>query len=811
MPVLSFLFAVLFASSTTVSGTVGSMGSDGAPYMMPGATVSLNTLDGRVVSSTVTDGRGDFRFNDVEPNAYTLRVEMPGFRTFEEPIKVSGDVSIPHQIRLALAGVTENVEVTAESSQLPTDSASISRVVSRQEIETVPLKNEQFIDTLPLVPGVVRGPDGHINVKGARSNQSDLRVNSSAVADPVTGEYGFRLPVDVIDSVETTTNSYSAEFGSFSSGVTQIHTRAGQNNFHFGIQNVFPRPRTRSGSIVGLDSFTPRMTVSGPIIPDKLFYLQSFEYKFDRTRVPAQRLPELKNDTIFESLDSFTQLDYEINALHHLSTTFSLFPEKNGFIGLNTFNAEETTHDFRQRGMFFAISERAIFGSSLLETTYSVKKYDANVRPNGSGIMFLAPAFNSGGFFNRQDRESTQHQWSSTYSFAPIQAAGRHAVRIGTEIKYNTFNGRTVSTPVEILSSSGAMLERIDFTGDGRLYKRKTDAGMFAQDNWEPTAGVALQLGVRYDHDSAIHENDNIAPRFGFAFSRLNDGRTVIRGGVGLFYSRVPINATVFDQMQQRVVTRLDIDGENAGGPLVYRNTLRPAGLRTPYAASWNVEVGHQIVENLVLRVGVQQRNGRRDLIVEPVNVQPAALVLDNRGSSRYREFSATASYRVSSKHELLFSYVRSRSIGDLNDFNTFFGNDPRAIIRTNQRSLLPFDAPQRFLFWGTVGLPHKITVAPLLEVRSGFPYSMVDQTLNFVGQRNRAGRFPTFASLDLQVLRSIKIPMLHKSGQIGLQFFNITGHSNPRDIQNNLAATDFGAFSNSIGRRLHAKFKIDF
>src|SRR6266705_369367 len=110
MPVLSFVFAVLLGSSSVVSGTVGSIGPDGAPYLMPGATVSLTTSDGRVVSSTVTDGRGDFRFNDVEPNDYTLRVEMPGFQTFEEPI--SGDVSIPHEIRLALAGVTENVEVT---------------------------------------------------------------------------------------------------------------------------------------------------------------------------------------------------------------------------------------------------------------------------------------------------------------------------------------------------------------------------------------------------------------------------------------------------------------------------------------------------------------------------------------------------------------------------------------------------------------------------------------------------------------------------------------------------------------------------
>src|SRR4030095_3237608 len=104
-------------------------------------------------------------------------------------------------------------------------------------MKPVPLFNEQFVDTLPLVPGVVRGPDGLINIKGARSNQSDLRVNAATVADPVTGEYGFRLPIDVIESVETFTNPYSAEFGNFSSGVTQIHTRTGNNGFHFSFQN----------------------------------------------------------------------------------------------------------------------------------------------------------------------------------------------------------------------------------------------------------------------------------------------------------------------------------------------------------------------------------------------------------------------------------------------------------------------------------------------------------------------------------------------------------------------------------------------
>jgi outer membrane receptor for ferrienterochelin and colicin len=566
----------------------------------------------------VTDDQGD---SASRISARTLHAEGSnylGFRLFKSLSPYPKIASAPHQILLTLAKLSETVEVTSERTQLEADTASVSEVVSEREMKAVPLRNEQFIDTLPLVPGVVRGPDGLINIKGARSNQSDLRVNASAVADPVTGEFGFRLPIDVIESVETFTNPYSAEFGNFSSGVTQIHTRTGEQQVSFQLSEFLSAAAHQRWVDRRFGFCHSARDGSGPIIQDKLFYVQSFEYKFVRTRVPVDTLPELKNDTKLESFDSFTQLDYELNPLHHLSATFSIFPEKNSFVGLNTFNAEETTHDFRQRGKFFSVSERAILGASLLETTYSVKVYDANVIPNGAGTMFLAPDFNSGGFFNRQDRESTFHQWNSTYSLAPIQARGRHTLRFGTAIKYNTFTGRNTSTPVEILSSSGTTLEHIEFAGDGNLSRKKTDVGAFIQDNWQPADGVSLQFGVRYDHDSAVRDNDNIAPRFGFAFSRLNNGRTVIRGGVGLFYSSVPINATVFEQMQQRVITNYDSEEETAGVPLLYQNTLRQGGLRTPYAASWNVEVANQITEKLVLRVGVQQRNGRQELVVDP-------------------------------------------------------------------------------------------------------------------------------------------------------------------------------------------------
>jgi len=67
------------------------------------------------------------------------------------------------------------------------------------------------------------------------------------------------------------------------------------------------------------------------------------------------------------------------------------------------------------------------------------------------------------------------------------------------------------------------------------------------------------------------------------------------------------------------------------------------------------------------------------------------------------------------------------------------------------------------------------------LDIRSGFPYSIVDADRNFLGPRDRAGRFPAFASLDLQVMKSVSLPGRWKKyrAQLGLKIFNLTNLSN--------------------------------
>ncbi len=122
----------------------------------------------------------------------------------------------------------------------------------------------------------------------------------------------------------------------------------------------------------------------------------------------------------------------------------------------------------------------------------------------------------------------------------------------------------------------------------------------------------------------------------------------------------------------------------------------------------------------------------------------------------------------------------------------------------------LPFDIPHRFLAYGEVKAPKGLTVMPALEVRTGFPYSIVNDRLDFVGFRNRA-RFPMFMSLDATVLKGFKIPFLDKQARAGVIIFNITNHFNPRDVQNNVTSPHFGQFFNSLGTSVRGKFELDF
>jgi hypothetical protein len=283
------------------------------------------------------------------------------------------------------------------------------------------------------------------------------------------------------------------------------------------------------------------------------------------------------------------------------------------------------------------------------------------------------------------------------------------------------------------------------------------------------------------------------------------DHRTLLKAGAGLFYDRVPLNAPAFPNLPDRTTLSFDAAGDVVSS-VPYSNVIT-GGLRNPRSETWNVEVDRKVVENLLLRVAYQQRNTVDDLVVNPTTLAGNSLLsLASSGRDFYREFQVTGQYRIH-RQTLNASYVRSRATGDLNDFNQFFGNDPQAVIQPNARGPLAFDAPNRFLVWGELNAPGKMTLMPVLDIHTGFPFSMLNERRDFVGPRNDE-RFPQFDSLDLQVLRNFGLPFHGKEHNVKLGFgvFNLFNHSNPRDVQNDLDSYRSGQFFNSAVRTFRGK-----
>jgi hypothetical protein len=281
-----------------------------------------------------------------------------------------------------------------------------------------------------------------------------------------------------------------------------------------------------------------------------------------------------------------------------------------------------------------------------------------------------------------------------------------------------------------------------------------------------------------------------------------------VRGGIGLFYDKIPLNVGSFEQYQSQLITTLANDGVTPiGGPRLFPNTA-PDDLENPYSLAWNIQLDHQLSQRLLLRAGYEERSTRRDFVIEPT---ASALLLQNNGRSRYREFQVVARFRFQEGRNIFLSYVRSQARGNLNDFNTYFGNLKHAVIRPDEYSKQPFDTPNRLLFWGDFALPRELVVTPVVDYHSGFPFSLLNEQQDFVGPRNQAGRFPRLLTLDLLVMKGLKIPFRGKKykGRAGFTIFNITNHWNPRDVQKNLDARQFGTFYNSPDRSVRLKFEF--
>jgi hypothetical protein len=452
-----------------------------------------------------------------------------------------------------------------------------------------------------------------------------------------------------------------------------------------------------------------------------------------------------------------------------------------------------------------AADQATIGARGVLDTLISLKRFDSTVVPSrGRGPMILAPDVNAGSYFNTQDRNGRRIEWLTSYLFVPF--GPRHLVKAGAGGAVEQIDGTSQSARVQIVRADGTLSEDIRFVGPAMLHRGRTALRAFAQDRWTWSPRVTLLYGARSDYDSFTGEL-RIAPRGSFTAAISEDGRTVLRGGVGLFHGAVPLNVALFAQTQQRLVARFLADGTTPDGPPTLMPNLVASAVHMPRSVNWQVDLDREWLRNLYVRLTYQGRDSRFEPVVDVRTGAAAALLLDPTGASRYHEAQVTARYEFHGSDQIVMSYTRSRAVGDLNEFNSYFGSLQDPVIRANEEGLLPWDAPHRYVFWSNVTLPHGFTFFPVLEVRNGFPLSNVTEDRYFIEPRS-SGRYPTFVSLDAQVMKRVRLFSRHAS--IGVKVFDATNHFNPREYQGNAGSTAFGRFSNGVGRSVRAKFILE-
>jgi hypothetical protein len=791
-------------ASGSIRGDVFTKGTNGEPAVLPHARIVLR---GPLNKEALSDAKGAFAVDGLPPGVYDIEASAPGLNAALAVEVKPGTTSVV-PIDLSVATVTSSVTVTG-SDPPPIEESAQASTITQSTVEEAPNHNERIESLLPLVPGVVRGPDGRINMKGAQATQAGWLVNSANVTDPATGGQAINLPIDVVSSVQVISNPYDPEYGKFTGAVSSVETRTSNlNKFHLSLQNVVPRARDRDGHIVGIEALTPRVTLTGPIVKDRLAFTQSFEYRFVRT--PVESLPALQRDMRLESFDSFSQLDLKINERQTATLSVAVYPEKLDYLGLNTFTPQPSTPDLHQRGYQVSAQHHYVSKSGgLLNSQLAYQKFDADLLPNSGDPYRLLVETTEGGFFNRQNRNTNRVEWQETYQSTTKHFYGEHQLKAGFDFSHSSYDGHQQFLPVDIVGVAGWTLERIEFGAPINISVNQNEFAWFVGDQWRVGSRLTFDLGLRFDRDS-LTDSTHAAPRAGFTLALTSDRKTLLKAGGGLFYDRVPLNVPAFLQYPGRTILTLGAAGEVISA-VPYSNVI--AGqIRNPRSEAWNVELDRQVFNNLLVRVAYQQRNTVHSIILTPLITGDGNLLsVASRGRDFYREFQITGRYQIR-RHTLNASYVRSKATGDLNDFNQFFGNNPQAVIQPDSRGPLFFDAPNRFLVWGEFIAPWKVTVMPVLDIHTGFPYSTVNELREFVGPRNEQ-HFRQFNSFDLQVLREFRVPFRGKerSVKVGFSVFNLFNHFNPRDVQNDLDSQRFGDFFNGPPRTFRGKFVFGF
>ena len=276
-------------STGTLAGTV--VDASGQPIAR--AEVSAADALHGLARTTATDASGAYRFADLPPASYDVTVSAPGFRASRADIAVAVGSSARVDFRLLVMVAAQGVEVRGALGLLQTGSGDLGMVLTRDQIDRLPLNRRDFLQLSLLTPGV-QGPvdDSELSsrgafsmhVNGAREEYNNFLLDGVDNNDAYVNRYVVQPSVDSVQEFKVETNAYSAEYGRSAGGQVNVVTRRGSSRFNgfayeyfraraLDAKNYFegdnPQPFTRNQFGGG---------AGGPIVADRTFFFGAIDH-----------------------------------------------------------------------------------------------------------------------------------------------------------------------------------------------------------------------------------------------------------------------------------------------------------------------------------------------------------------------------------------------------------------------------------------------------------------------------------------------------------------------------------------------------
>jgi Carboxypeptidase regulatory-like domain/TonB dependent receptor-like, beta-barrel len=589
---LSVLAVPLLAQTTgRIVGTV--VDSTGAP--MPGVVVTVTSPSLQGAQSTTTTATGEFRVLALPPGTYELKAVLQGFQTVQQKDIVVGiDRTVTLPLKMAVAGVTETIQVMGESPVIDTTSAATGITANAELFDRIPLQRT-FDDVARVAAGTQQDNVGMV-VYGSSGAENQYIIEGLNTTGIRYGDLTKSLNFDFVDEVEVKTGGMPAEYGRMTGGSLNVLTKSGGNQFSGGAFGFFEGKGLAADNTTAADrpewqtqvnkidqKYDFGANLGGYLVKDRVWFFGAYN-RISQTNsstviheITAPGAPSV--GTVIPTditTDSFAgKLTWKVSPNH--TVTASLFGDPNKTDGaiFNISGTESTwkgtldqgstdyvarydgviSNTFMVRAQYGRHKDKTIFGGPGRDIAQSI---NATVSPNA-----LTGGF---GFFSDED-PLTRDQARLDFT----KFLGKHEIKLGGDwqrVKDNVLNyqGGAGQRIYELITGGQIFYRHRYYVNDlASGYNRSdpttwqialpqisqpstTGLSAYLQDSWKVAGGFTLNLGVRWEQqdvknrfgESAFKLSDNWAPRVGFVWDVKNNGRSKLYANYGRFYEDVP-------------------------------------------------------------------------------------------------------------------------------------------------------------------------------------------------------------------------------------------------------------------------------